>query len=126
MRKIVPPMDRLIAKSFMVPCRVKELDLPCWVTPNGWARQDYSNITIGSRNVSAHRLAYTEMISGIPEGLELDHLCRTPPCWNPWHLDPVTKTINLSRRNWIKVSPEEIARRTNATHYDLLWGRTRA
>jgi DNA (cytosine-5)-methyltransferase 1 len=33
----------------------------------------------------------------IPEGLELDHLCRVRNCVNPAHLEPVDKKTNLAR-----------------------------
>lgn len=32
-----------------------------------------------------------------PKGLELDHLCKNPPCCNPEHLDPVTRRENNRR-----------------------------
>lgn len=46
---------------------------------------------------SAHRVAYEEMVGEIPPGLFLDHLCRTPACVNPSHLDPVTNAVNCRR-----------------------------
>lgn len=49
------------------------------------------------RNRMAHRLAYEEIIGPIPEGLELDHLCRVPRCVNPAHLEPVTHVENTMR-----------------------------
>lgn len=98
MRTNVPPLDRLIIKSFAVPCLIKGLDLSCWVTPAGWSKRDYSYIGTGDRRSTvAHRLAYTELISDVPEGLQLDHLCLNRSCWNPWHLDPVTPSINNAR-----------------------------
>lgn len=45
----------------------------------------------------AHRISYAEIVGPIPEGLELDHLCRNPPCINPSHLEPVTREENLRR-----------------------------
>lgn len=46
----------------------------------------------------AHRVAYEEMVGPIPDGLELDHLCRTPLCVRPDHLEPVTRHVNMRRR----------------------------
>ena len=46
----------------------------------------------------AHRLAYELITGAIPVGLELDHLCRTPACVNPAHLEPVTREENIRRR----------------------------
>lgn len=45
----------------------------------------------------AHRWAYENLVGPIPEGLELDHLCRVPACVNPDHLEPVTKAENRRR-----------------------------
>ena len=45
----------------------------------------------------AHRLAYEHFVGPIPEGLELDHLCRTRSCCNPAHLEPVTHAENMRR-----------------------------
>lgn len=46
---------------------------------------------------SAYRVAY-ELIKGpVPDGLELDHLCRNHSCVNPDHLEAVTPKVNLLR-----------------------------
>lgn len=45
----------------------------------------------------AHRLAYELFIGPIPEGLQLDHLCRVKNCVNPLHLEPVTAQENKRR-----------------------------
>lgn len=50
---------------------------------------------IGSR--FAYRIAYEWLVGPVPEGLELDHLCRNPNCCNPEHLEPVTHRVNLRR-----------------------------
>ncbi|GAA4237618.1 hypothetical protein GCM10022254_50190 [Actinomadura meridiana] len=39
------------------------------------------------------------MVAEIPEGLTIDHLCRTTLCVRPDHLDPVPNRINNLRRN---------------------------
>jgi hypothetical protein len=46
----------------------------------------------------AHRWAYEFMVADIPEGLELDHLCRVRNCVNVFHLEPVTRAENSLRR----------------------------
>lgn len=50
----------------------------------------------GSRTV-AHRASYILACGPVPDGLELDHLCRVRSCINPLHLEPVTKLENGRR-----------------------------
>jgi hypothetical protein len=52
-----------------------------------------------SETYRAHRVAYVLAKGAIPEGLVLDHLCRTPACVNPDHLEPVTNHENILRGN---------------------------
>ena len=42
-----------------------------------------------------HRLNYEHFVEPIPDGYQIDHLCRNPPCCNPAHLEAVTP-----RENW--------------------------
>lgn len=45
----------------------------------------------------AHRVAWEWLRGPIPEGLQLDHLCRNRRCVNPDHLEPVTAAVNTQR-----------------------------
>ncbi|MBP27876.1 MAG: endonuclease [Methylobacterium sp.] len=49
------------------------------------------------RQVFAHRLAYELAVGEIQAGLVIDHLCRTPRCINPAHMEPVTLGVNTLR-----------------------------
>jgi hypothetical protein len=61
----------------------------------------YGVFRIGGRKdgrlVPAHRHAYEELVGPIPNGLQIDHLCRNPACVNPSHLEPVTQKENILR-----------------------------
>lgn len=49
------------------------------------------------RSERAHRYSYERSRGPIPDGLELDHLCRVRRCVNPAHLEPVTHAENMRR-----------------------------
>lgn len=84
--------------------RVSLLD-DCWIwtgaTRNGYGAFSLTANADNNRAAYAHRWAYEHLIGPIPQGLDLDHLCRNPKCVNPFHLEPVTRRINLLRGNTI-------------------------
>jgi hypothetical protein len=52
---------------------------------------------VRGRQVRTHRFAWELLRGPIPEGLQIDHLCRNPPCCNPAHMEVVTGRVNLLR-----------------------------
>lgn len=54
-------------------------------------------IKVGKVTKSPYVALYELLVGPVPEGLELDHLCRNPPCCNPAHLEPVTHAENMRR-----------------------------
>jgi hypothetical protein len=99
-----------VNKNGAVPAHRPELG-PCWL----WKlsvnnkRGGYGQFRLGRRTLRAHIVAYELSGRSIPPGLVLDHLCRTPRCVRPTHLEPVTHGEN-SRRG---MSPSAIAAREN-------------
>lgn len=45
----------------------------------------------------AHRVAYEHWVAPIPEGMQIDHLCRVRSCINPAHMEVVTPKENTHR-----------------------------
>jgi len=56
---------------------------------NGYVRQCYGGVPI-----LAHRHAWEAVNGPVPEGLELDHLCRNRACCKVSHLQVVTHRVN--------------------------------
>ena len=74
----------------------------CWMWTGAVDKGGYGRGRIrssGETSALAHRQAYHVLRGSIPTGLELDHLCHQTLCVNPWHLEPVTSAVNLSRRS---------------------------
>lgn len=70
----------------------------CWLWTAAKNNQGYGVFGIpGNKKVLPHRFSY-ELVKGpIPLGLTIDHLCRTPLCVNPDHLEAVTHRVNNLR-----------------------------
>lgn len=68
----------------------------CWL----WTavrRNGYGIVRLNGANVNAHRAVYRLLRGPIPDGMQLDHLCRVRACVNPDHLEPVTQRENIMR-----------------------------
>jgi hypothetical protein len=102
-RKRTPPIDRVLRRVVMGPDG-------CWVftgaTTLGYGR--ISRPQGATHSALAHRITYEYFVGPIPDGLELDHLCRVPLCCNPAHLQAVTSRENLLRG----IHPNMVAART--------------
>lgn len=70
----------------------------CWTGP---LLKGYGRWTDGARETrveqAAHRVAYKALIGPIPDGMDLDHLCRNRACCHPAHVEPVTRAVNVQR-----------------------------
>jgi len=69
----------------------------CWLWTANRCGKGYAMFSAGGTMRRCHRWAYEHFVGPIPEGLEIDHLCRVRHCVNPSHLEPVTHEENLRR-----------------------------
>ena len=72
----------------------------CWLWTAKIEWTGYGRISLGGRRgrlEMAHRVAYELHVGPIPDGLEIDHLCRVRHCVNPAHLEAVTSQVNVLR-----------------------------
>lgn len=72
------------------------VDGDCWLWAGEIGRSGYGYFYEIKKHV-AHRWYYEQTVGPVPDGLELDHLCRVRHCVNPDHLEPVTHAENVRR-----------------------------
>lgn len=87
---------RMQSKIAVETCPNTELGC-CWRWTGALNSRGYGSV--GMRGISrlSHRVTYTLLVGEIPDGLQLDHLCRNKACCNPSHLEPVTALENTRR-----------------------------
>lgn len=76
---------------------------PCWI----WQRfiqKGYGRMYRPERKragltptVLAHKWIWEDRNGPVPDGMDLDHLCRNRSCVNPDHLEPVSRAENILR-----------------------------
>jgi hypothetical protein len=94
--KYRPVLERLVEKI-----RINDVT-DCWEWTASKQAQGYAQISIKLLNGKhqpqlAHILTYEWLVGPVPDGMELDHLCRVRHCVNPFHLEPVPHLDNVLR-----------------------------
>lgn len=67
----------------------------CWEWTGAVATTGYGRFGAGEY---VHRLSHEVYKGPIPEGHQVDHLCRNRVCFNPDHIEAVTQEENLRRQ----------------------------
>lgn len=82
---------------------IPEPNSGCWIWTSPWRRTGYGYLQInrknGKKKLLAHRVSYELYRGTIPNGMTVDHLCRTRCCVNPSHMEIVTSKENTLRGN---------------------------
>jgi hypothetical protein len=83
--------------------RIEDMSMPepmsgCVLWLGALDAAGYGRIRVGPGVVRmSHVVAYELGVGPIPTGMDLDHLCRNRACRAEWHLEPVTRRVNLLR-----------------------------
>lgn len=73
-------------------------ETPCRIWQHGLSAGGYGRISIGNNQQQYTHIVEWEAVNGpVPDGLELDHLCRQRACGEVAHLEAVTHAENVLR-----------------------------
>lgn len=76
---------------------------PCWLFLGATNSNGYGQLRRNGALSYAHVFAFELENGPVPDGLELDHLCRIRRCVRPSHLEPVAHAENLRRgERWVR------------------------
>jgi len=82
----IPIIERIKSRIIVSPTG-------CWLYQGTLNKKGYAFVC----GRFAHRVMWEDRFGTIPEGREIDHLCRNRNCCNPEHLETVTHAENIRR-----------------------------
>jgi len=109
-RPFTPLLDRIIAKL--------DATGDCWLW-QGATHRGYGQVGSGGKRgpvLYVHRAMWELLVGAIPEGMQLDHLCKVTRCCNPDHLEPVTPAENTRRSSAGKATGARNRAKTHCPH----------
>lgn len=105
-----PPVRRGAPASDRFWCYVIQSGA-CWLWVGNKRPNGYGRFWTGETYTGAHQWSYEHFVGPVPDGCELDHLCRVRHCVRPDHLEPVDHRTNVNRG-----AVTHTALRTKPTH----------
>ena len=77
--------------------RVVQDENACWMWTGATRPNGYGTFRADGF-CSSHRWSYAYFVGPIPDGYEVDHLCKSRACCNPEHLEAITMEENRRRQ----------------------------
>lgn len=74
-----------------------EITTDCWLWRGARNTKGYGLSSKEGKNRMAHRVSYQIYKGDLPQGMQIDHLCRVRSCVNPEHLEAVSCKENNYR-----------------------------
>jgi hypothetical protein len=102
--------DRRLPKRFWNSVVPPETPDGCWEWCGSRERFGYGRLGWAGNLWKSHRVSYTALVGPIPEGHDVHHICKNPPCVRPDHLTAVT------RREHLQLDNNPIMRKSEQTH----------
>lgn len=87
-------IDRVLRNIIRIP------EAGCWIWEGKTQSNGYGVLRTKGRTGKysyVHRVSYEHYKGPIPQGLQIDHLCRVRCCCNPSHMEAVTQRENMLR-----------------------------
>jgi hypothetical protein len=115
-------IDRLLEK-------IDVLDDGCWISLYSTGSHGYSQVgwqvadRSGYRKITArlgHRVSWEALHGPIPDGMTIDHICRTRRCINPEHLRLLSNVANASDTRKAVGEPVAIGKKCGKGLHELL------
>ena len=69
----------------------------CWIFFGCWDKDGYGKISVNDKIVRVHQAAFAALVGRLRRGQEIDHKCTNRACWNPAHLEAVSRACNCRR-----------------------------
>ena len=109
-------MDTAVAARRLA-ARTVAADDGCYVWTGLTSAYGYGRVHVGDgTRMYVHRLAYLLCHGFIPDGMEVDHLCRNASCLNTKHLEAVTHAENKARTTDVKKGPYNVGTHCSEGH----------
>ena len=94
-RHRMSPLER-VARNIVID------EVGCWLWTGRLSNERYAQFTVTQTGyptvtLSGHKVSYELHNGRVPDGMVLDHLCRTRHCVNPDHLEVVRQRVNTLR-----------------------------